>query len=84
MLQGKNEVFFVSEKAVYDGETAIRGGIPVVFPQFGPGELPNHGFARTSNWDILSATDGVLELSLSPNDGISSMWPHDFRLVYRI
>jgi glucose-6-phosphate 1-epimerase len=30
---------------------AIRGGIPVVFPQFGAlGELPKHGFARDRAW----------------------------------
>ena len=33
---------------------AIRGGIPVCFPQFGPWELgPQHGFARDSRkWKV--------------------------------
>lgn len=30
-------MLFVSEEAVFDGKKAIRGGIPLVFPQFGPG-----------------------------------------------
>ena len=42
---------FVSSKAIYTGPKAIRGGIPLVFPQFGPkGPLPQHGFARVSKW----------------------------------
>ena len=54
------EQFFLSEKAILDGSKAIRGGIPVVFPVFGPppkdhatSALPQHGFARTSYWEYL-------------------------------
>jgi glucose-6-phosphate 1-epimerase len=54
------EQLFLSEKAVLDGSKAIRGGIPVVFPVFGPppkehatSSLPQHGFARTSIWEFL-------------------------------
>lgn len=41
-----NEILFMSTEANY---VKIRGGVPVVFPQFGPGELPQHGFARESD-----------------------------------
>jgi hypothetical protein len=42
------ERLFLSDKAVFDGSVAIRGGIPVCWPQFaGLGELPKHGFVRT-------------------------------------
>jgi glucose-6-phosphate 1-epimerase len=50
------ERIFVSETAVRDGSKPVRGGIPVVFPCFGPpthpehANLPQHGFARSSNW----------------------------------
>ena len=37
----KKEILFVSEKAILDGSKAIRGGIPLVFPIFGP---PNNFF----------------------------------------
>ena len=49
------ERLFLSKKAVMDGSKAIRGGIPLVFPQFGqPSKsLPSHGFARISMWDVL-------------------------------
>jgi len=54
------EQLFVSEKAHLDGSKPIRGGIPVVFPVFGPppknhatSSLPQHGFARNSYWEFL-------------------------------
>ncbi|TKA42957.1 hypothetical protein B0A49_12613 [Cryomyces minteri] len=57
---GKQENLWLSEKAVLDGTKAVRGGIPVVFPVFGPpppnhatSKLPQHGFARTSRWEYL-------------------------------
>jgi glucose-6-phosphate 1-epimerase len=46
------ERLFLSSKAIVTGPKAIRGGIPIVFPQFGPEALPGykalpqHGFAR--------------------------------------
>ncbi|RAH74121.1 D-hexose-6-phosphate mutarotase [Aspergillus aculeatinus CBS 121060] len=59
-LANGKEQLFVSEKAHLDGSKPIRGGIPVVFPVFGPppsnhatSSLPQHGFARNSNWEFL-------------------------------
>ena len=48
------EILFLSSQAVFDGAKAIRGGIPIVFPQFGGGVLPQHGFARNSLWSLQS------------------------------
>ncbi|KAL4960426.1 class II aldolase/adducin N-terminal [Aspergillus stella-maris] len=54
------EQLWLSEAAVLDGSKPIRGGIPVVFPVFGPPPndhattpLPQHGFARSSLWEFL-------------------------------
>ncbi|KAL4815423.1 class II aldolase/adducin N-terminal [Aspergillus spinulosporus] len=54
------EKLWLSEAAVLDGSKPIRGGIPVVFPVFGPppsdhatSSLPQHGFARSSLWEFL-------------------------------
>jgi len=56
------ELIFVSSKAQRDGSKAIRGGIPIVFPQFGKVEepnpasrLPQHGFARSLRWKFDSS-----------------------------
>ncbi|KAJ9622104.1 uncharacterized protein PV06_05820 [Exophiala oligosperma] len=54
------EQLFLSQAAALDGSKPIRGGIPLVFPVFGPppkshatGQLPQHGFARNSHWEFL-------------------------------
>jgi len=50
------ERLFVSSKAFLDGSKPVRGGIPVVFPFFGPptkpehSKLPQHGYARNAMW----------------------------------
>ena len=70
------ERLFVSSASLYAAGKAIRGGIPVCFPQFsGRGPLPNHGFARTSSgWQVESmVSDGPsgevrLVLSLPDSD----------------
>jgi len=47
------EQLFLSSVAVFDRSKPIRGGIPLCFPQFGPyGDLPQHGFARLSDWAV--------------------------------
>ena len=45
------ERLFLSPDNRWDGKTAIRGGVPVCFPQFNQrGSLPRHGFARNMAW----------------------------------
>jgi len=48
------ECLFVSRDAKKDGSKAIRGGIPLVFPQFGQPDtsMPQHGFLRTNFWKV--------------------------------
>lgn len=52
------ERLFLSSKAFLDGSKPVRGGIPVVFPCFGPpthpehSRLPQHGFARSESWEF--------------------------------
>jgi glucose-6-phosphate 1-epimerase len=64
------ETLFLSRDAVLDGIKAIRGGIPIVFPIFGPpsneSDMPQHGFARTSQWkcDPASLVDNETEASV--------------------
>ena len=46
-----SERLYLSPRNQWDGQGAIRGGIPVCFPQFNQrGSLPKHGFARNSAW----------------------------------
>ena len=59
----REEMIFVSPGAVFDGKQPIRGGVPVVFPQFGRPDqaLPMHGFARTSTWTVETLDDAAEE-----------------------
>lgn len=54
------ERLFISPLAHWDQSHAIRGGVPIIFPQFGNhGDGPKHGIARTLPWVLLSSsTDG--------------------------
>jgi glucose-6-phosphate 1-epimerase len=53
------EQLWLSSAAKLDGSKPVRGGIPLVFPQFGKKtegntkELPQHGFARSTEWEFL-------------------------------
>jgi len=82
------DLFFVSPLAVFDGAKAIRGGNPIIFPQFASqGPLAPHGFARVSPWALAAARDGFVELRLAP-DGVAAparvLWPHAFALTLRL
>lgn len=64
----------------------VRGGVPVLFPQFADrGPLPKHGLVRTAPWTLRheSRTDQansvVFELALSPCS--SNAWLHSAHLV---
>lgn len=77
------ELLFVSDAAFYQEGKAIRGGIPVVFPQFGKGPLPAHGFARTRRWKVVreqvSTNDSVsVTLRLVSDRETEALWPHAF------
>lgn len=54
------ECIFVSRDAKLDGSKAIRGGCPLVFPQFGQSgkyeSMPQHGFLRVNFWKADEST----------------------------
>lgn len=52
-VKGEQPVLFMSHCSRFSDTAPIRGGIPVIFPWFGPREgQPQHGFARTCAWDL--------------------------------
>ncbi|MGO8678618.1 MAG: D-hexose-6-phosphate mutarotase [Limisphaerales bacterium] len=59
-------LLFMSQCSRFTEGQPIRGGIPVIFPWFGPREgLPQHGFARLKSWDLKElapAADGSVSL----------------------
>lgn len=82
------EQLYCSTLATAADGKAIRGGIPVCFPQFsGFGALPKHGFVRTMVWErsgeILSGKDAdVAKASfvIGHNAQTRVYWPHAFAL----
>ncbi|ELX4196834.1 D-hexose-6-phosphate mutarotase [Vibrio vulnificus] len=87
---GQADVIWMSDKAVFDGKTALRGGIPVCWPWFGRIAAPAHGFARTSEWELVEHRENdngvIVELALFPTEELHNIWPHmfDVRLIVEI
>lgn len=53
---GSAERLFMSRASQFKSGSPIRGGVPVVFPQFGmTGPLAQHGFARLLPWELVGA-----------------------------
>lgn len=78
--QGKEQLF-LSPQSVCDGVTAIRGGIPVCFPQFNQrGNLPKHGFARNMPWRFVPERSQGAEqvFELKANQQTMALWPFQF------
>jgi glucose-6-phosphate 1-epimerase len=79
-----DERLFVSARAKFADGTPIRGGIPIIFPQFGAeGTLPRHGFARKVRWrlgavETESDGDVVASFLLSDSDETRAIWPAAF------
>jgi glucose-6-phosphate 1-epimerase len=65
---------------------AIRGGIPVIFPQFaGRGPLPKHGVARNRGWQVQPASSdtgaALWQAKLTNDPQTRAIWPHRFELT---
>ncbi|WP_329350722.1 D-hexose-6-phosphate mutarotase [Vibrio natriegens] len=80
--QGQEDLIWMSEKAVFDGKAALRGGIPVCWPWFGRIAAPAHGFARTTEWELIEHRENengvIVELALFPSEKTHQIWPHMF------
>ncbi|KQP23195.1 D-hexose-6-phosphate mutarotase [Pseudorhodoferax sp. Leaf267] len=85
------ERLYLSPTAIFDGKSAIRGGVPVCFPQFNVrGPLPKHGFARNLAWTPGQANhdaatgDAVLALQLASDAASRAFWPEEFQFELRL
>lgn len=86
------ELLFVSSKAIFKPPKAIRGGIPICFPQFGNhGSLEQHGFARNRFWSIdtdpppfPTNSKSFIDLILKPSEEDMQKWPHSYEFRLRV
>ena len=80
---GEEALLWVSECAVFENNTAIRGGIPICWPWFGmDGGTPQHGFARTAMWRLIAKNEenSSITLELTSSKESKKLWPFDFVL----
>ncbi|KAL1806005.1 hypothetical protein DCAR_0831754 [Daucus carota subsp. sativus] len=99
VLSWKNErgeeLLFTSSKAIFKPPTAVRGGIPICFPQFGNrGALEQNGFARNKIWVFdespppLQPSDSngkaYVDLLFKPSEEDLKAWPHSFEFRLRV
>ena len=89
---GEQPVLFLSARSELLPGKPIRGGVPVIFPWFGPRHDgkggPQHGFARTSVWELVFAAlagDEVhLTFTLGPSEVSRALGFDHFRVAYRM
>lgn len=78
---GGSEALFLSRAASFAPGASIRGGVPIIFPQFaGMGPLPKHGFVRTQTWERVDDADrpDAVRLRLRDSAETRRLWPHAF------
>ncbi len=81
---GGRERLFMSRKSAFRAGSPIRGGIPVVFPQFGGGgPLPLHGLVRLMSWEFVSADvvgkGATATLRVRDTEESRRQWPFSFQ-----
>ncbi|WP_395719236.1 D-hexose-6-phosphate mutarotase [Prosthecobacter sp.] len=89
---GEKPVLYMSPQALLEPGKAIRGGVPVCWPWFGPhpmeSDKPAHGFVRNLMWEIGEVTEnfaGVkLQFHLRDSDASRAFWPHAFELRFEV
>lgn len=90
-------VLFLSKKSAFQQGKAIRGGVPLIAPWFGartanPLDMrtdgPSHGFARTSEWQLVDATTigdtTKLMLNLTANENAAALGYNDCELTLEV
>ncbi len=88
-----NDLLFLSKLAYYQPGKAIKGGVPICWPWFGPDpeglNRPAHGFMRNRLWEVVETTqtaegDTRVVLGLSDTAETQSIWPRAFVLHLEI
>ncbi len=90
-LDGEPVLWTSAYSAIEQGK-ALRGGVPVCWPWFGPGRTgdltPAHGFARISDWSLDGRVDvadaEVLTYVLGPGDAPEALPGERWRVTYEV
>ncbi len=87
-----HDLFFMSDAAFLQAGKAIKGGVPVCWPWFGPDledkGRPAHGFVRNRQWEVRATADNdsVIKVILGgqASDQTREIWPVEFDLSIEI
>jgi D-hexose-6-phosphate mutarotase len=86
--KGEPPLLFMSQLSCFNEGTSIRGGIPIIFPWFGPREGQSaHGFARIQTWDLREVSQlntGEVSIRLSLPDSPSAALFPKFTADYQV
>jgi glucose-6-phosphate 1-epimerase len=82
------QIVWLGQEAQFVAGKAIRAGIPICWPWFGPhpynSQKPAHGFARLQLWELLeSGADSEsawIKMGLRDNEETRQIWPISFEL----
>ncbi len=89
----EEDLLFVSQNSWYEEGKAIRGGIPLCWPWFGPDpkelQRPDHGFVRNGLWDIVSTeatskNETKIIFRFDASEKSASYWSHPFILELEV
>lgn len=84
---GGRELLYLDEGTLLDRTKNVRGGNPILFPspgklEGGPYRMDQHGFARTSPWNVLDRTTDRVTLELRSSEATRALYPWDFVATY--
>lgn len=90
--KGEAPVVWTSAQSFFQPGKAIRGGVPICWPWFGPHptdpSFPSHGFARTAVWELGGASAApsstTITLRLTSPAPVPAYLRAPFRLTYTI
>jgi glucose-6-phosphate 1-epimerase len=85
-------VLWTSAESVFEPGRALRGGVPICWPWFGPGRsgdlTPAHGYARISEWTLTERVEGadstVLTYMLTPAAAPAALPGEDWIVTYEV
>ena len=87
---GEEEVLWLSNNTPFKQGVALRGGVPICWPWFGPSAqqgLPSPGFARNLPWTLEGHDEDdsgvMLTFALQHSAETMKLWPHEFTLYAR-
>lgn len=85
-------VLWRSAESVFEHGRALRGGVPICWPWFGPGRsgnlTPAHGFARISEWTLTGMVElpeaTTLTYVLTPADAPEALPGESWTVTYEV